>query len=53
MPIFDHNRHEVIRAIDGFEEALHQLKSSLLNEDNQSFIGQLQRGCAPRRSLDD
>lgn len=42
--IFEHNREEVIRAIDGFEDELHRLKSSLLNEDNQSLHKQLQRG---------
>ena len=42
--IFEHNREEVIRAIDGFEEELHRLKSSLLEKDNKSLHKQLKRG---------
>lgn len=49
--IFEHNREEVIRAIDGFEEELYRMKSSLLNEDYQSLHKQLQRGKTFRDQL--
>jgi prephenate dehydrogenase len=42
--ILEQNRDEVLRAIDGFEEQLHQLKTALLNQDSLGVLAQLQHG---------
>ncbi|MEM7791480.1 MAG: prephenate dehydrogenase/arogenate dehydrogenase family protein [Verrucomicrobiota bacterium] len=42
--IFDQNREEVIRAIEGFEDRLHRFKASLLNEEFSEIQRILQQG---------
>ena len=45
------NREEVLRAIGGMEDEIHQLKSALINEDYLSLSQQLKRGKDYRDSL--
>jgi prephenate dehydrogenase len=42
--ILQQNSDEVLRAINGFEEELHQLKSALLNKDSLAITSILERG---------
>ncbi len=42
--ILQQNREEVLRAIDGFETELHQLKTALRNEDPLAITAVLERG---------
>ena len=42
--ILEQNREEVLRAIDGFEQELHQLKAALLNHESLEVSAQLERG---------
>lgn len=42
--ILESNREEVVRAINGLEEELHQIKSALINEDTASLKQRLERG---------
>ncbi|HKK17646.1 MAG TPA: prephenate dehydrogenase/arogenate dehydrogenase family protein [Opitutales bacterium] len=42
--ILESNREEVIRAIAGLEEELHQIKAALTNEDTASLVQRLERG---------
>jgi prephenate dehydrogenase len=42
--ILRQNREEVLRAIDGFETELHELKSALLNQDTHAIKALLERG---------
>jgi prephenate dehydrogenase len=49
--ILEQNRDEVLRAIDGFEQELHQFKAALLNDDSLAVITQLERGKAYRDRL--
>ena len=49
--ILEQNSDEVLRAIDGFEQQLHTLKTALLNQDSPSVISQLQRGKTYRDQL--
>ena len=42
--ILESNREEVIRAISGLEDAIHQLKSALANEDSNRLRQLLERG---------
>ncbi|MEM1223193.1 MAG: prephenate dehydrogenase/arogenate dehydrogenase family protein [Verrucomicrobiota bacterium] len=49
--IFDQNREEVIRAIEGFEDRLHRFKASLLNKEYADTQRILQQGKSFRDSL--
>ena len=49
--ILEQNSDEVLRAIDGFEQQLHQLKAALLNQDSLGVIKQLEHGKAYRDQL--
>ncbi|PXA05548.1 prephenate dehydrogenase/arogenate dehydrogenase family protein [Coraliomargarita sinensis] len=49
--ILESNREEVIRAISGMEEELHQVKSALTNEDAATLNQRLERGKHYRDSL--
>ena len=42
--ILEQNREEVLRAIDGFENELHALKTALLDGDTPKLIAKLERG---------
>ncbi|MEC8333173.1 MAG: prephenate dehydrogenase/arogenate dehydrogenase family protein [Verrucomicrobiota bacterium] len=42
--ILEHNREEVLRAIDGFQSELEGFKSALLGEDRSELIARLERG---------
>jgi cyclohexadieny/prephenate dehydrogenase len=42
--ILEQNSEEVLRAIDGFEQELHQLKAALLNKDTLGVVSLLERG---------
>jgi prephenate dehydrogenase len=42
--ILEQNREEVIRAIDAFESELHQLKTTLLNNESHGLVAMLERG---------
>lgn len=42
--ILEQNRDEVIRAIDSFEDELHQLKTALLNHESHKLTAILERG---------
>lgn len=42
--ILEHNREEVLRAIDGFENELHALKTALLDKNTPALIDKLARG---------
>ncbi len=49
--ILEHNREEVLRAIDGFEIELHAIKSALLNTDSLELIARLERGKQYRKDF--
>ncbi|WPJ94166.1 prephenate dehydrogenase/arogenate dehydrogenase family protein [Coraliomargarita algicola] len=49
--ILEQNREEVLRAIDGFENELHALKTNLLDQNSSALIAQLERGKKFRDSL--
>ena len=49
--ILEQNSDEVLRAIEGFENQLHQLKAALLNKDSLGITSQLKRGKAYRDQL--
>lgn len=49
--IFEHNRAEVLQAVDGFEAALQAFKSALQEKDHQSLLDHLQHGKQFRDSL--
>lgn len=49
--ILEHNREEVLRAIDGFENELHAFKSALLNKDSINLVARLERGKNYRTGL--
>lgn len=49
--IFRQNREEVIRALDGFESEIHQLKTALLKDDKLSIHSTLERGRQYRNRL--
>ena len=49
--ILEQNSNEVLSAIDGFEQALHQLKAALLNQDSAGVIKHLEQGKAYRDQL--
>jgi prephenate dehydrogenase len=49
--ILEQNREEVLRAIDGFENELHALKTALLDQDTPQLIAKLERGKKYRDSL--
>lgn len=49
--ILEQNSDEVLRAIDGFEQQLQQLKSALLNQDSLGVVAQLKHGKAYRDQL--
>ena len=49
--ILEHNREEVLRAIDGFQGELQELKSSLLDEDSLALMERLRRGKCFRDQL--
>jgi cyclohexadieny/prephenate dehydrogenase len=49
--ILEQNSDEVLRAIDGFEQQLHQLKAALLNKDSLGVIKHLEHGKAYRDRL--
>lgn len=42
--ILESNREEVVRAINGLEEELHQIKSALINGDSANLKQRLERG---------
>ena len=42
--ILEHNREEVLRAIDGFQSELQSLKSALFDEDRSELTARLERG---------
>ena len=42
--ILEHNREDVLRAIDGFQGELQALKASLLNKDSAGVMSRLERG---------
>jgi len=48
QPIFGQNREELVRALDGFEAELHQLKAALLNDETLKLTAALERGKAYR-----
>ncbi|MEN8724770.1 MAG: prephenate dehydrogenase [Lentimonas sp.] len=49
--ILEQNRDEVIRAIETFEDELHQLKTTLLNQESHKLTAILERGKKFRDSL--
>lgn len=49
--ILEQNSDEVVRAIEGFEQQLHHLKTALLNQDSLGVIAQLERGKTYRDQL--
>jgi len=49
--ILEQNREEVLRAIDGFENELHALKTALLDKNTPDLIASLERGKQFRNSL--
>lgn len=49
--ILEQNRTEVLRAIDGFEQQLHQFKTALLKHDSPGVVAQLECGKAYRDQL--
>lgn len=49
--ILESNRDEVIRAISGFEEELHQFKAALMNKDTSTLQHRLSRGKGFRDQL--
>jgi prephenate dehydrogenase len=49
--ILTSNKEEVLRAIDGFEQELHHLRSALLNDDEASTQQQLSAGKAYRDQI--
>ncbi|MDQ8194325.1 prephenate dehydrogenase/arogenate dehydrogenase family protein [Coraliomargarita sp. SDUM461004] len=49
--ILEQNREEVLRAIDGFENELHALKTALLDQNTLELVAQLERGKRFRDSL--
>lgn len=49
--IIESNREELIRAISGFEEEIHQIKSSLINADTLALRERLDRGKKYRDNL--
>ena len=49
--ILEQNSDEVVRAIEGFEQQLHHLKTALLNQDSLGVIAQLERGKTYREQL--
>jgi prephenate dehydrogenase len=49
--IFEHNRAEVLRAVDGFEATLQAFKSALQAEDHKALIDHLKGGKQFRDSL--
>ena len=49
--ILEQNSDEVLRAIEGFEQQLHHLKTALLNQDSPGVIAQLERGKTYRDQL--
>ena len=46
--ILEQNRDEVLRALKGFEDELHALKSALANRDDSDITARLERGRAYR-----
>mgnify|MGYP001556501588 CR=1 FL=1 len=42
--IIESNRDELVRAIGGFEEEIHQIKAALMNEDSLTLRERLERG---------
>jgi len=51
--ILEQNSDEVLRAIEGFEQQLHHLKTSLLNQNSLGVIAQLECGKTYRDQLQD
>lgn len=49
--ILEQNSDEVLRAIEGFEQQLHHLKTALLNQNSLGIIAQLERGKTYRDQL--
>lgn len=49
--ILESNREEVVRAINGLEEEIHQIKSALINEDAATLNQRLERGKNYRDNL--
>ncbi|MFT5622909.1 MAG: cyclohexadieny/prephenate dehydrogenase [Bacteroidia bacterium] len=49
--ILEQNSDEVLRAIEGFEQQLHHLKTALLNQNSLGIITQLERGKTYRDQL--
>lgn len=49
--ILEQNRDEVIRAISGFEDELHAMKTALLNRDTLELVTHLKRGKQYRDTL--
>lgn len=49
--ILEQNRDEILRAIDGFENELHVLKTTLLNKNTPDLVAHLERGKKFRDSL--
>ena len=49
--ILEHNREEVLRAIDGFQSELEGFKSALFDEDFSELIARLERGKCFRDQL--
>jgi prephenate dehydrogenase len=49
--ILEQNNDEVLKAIDGFEQQLQQLKTALLSQDSHSITTTLQQGKAYRDQL--
>ena len=49
--ILEQNREEVLRAIDGFENELHALKTALLDKNTPDLVARLKRGKQYRDQL--
>ena len=49
--ILEQNSDEVLRAIEGFEQQLHHLKTALLNQNSLGIVAQLERGKTFREQL--
>lgn len=49
--ILEQNNDEVLRAIEGFEQQLHHLKTALLNQNSVGIVAQLERGKTFRDQL--
>lgn len=49
--ILEQNSDEVLRAIEGFEQQLHHLKTALLNQNSLGIVAQLERGKTFRDQL--